>query len=125
MQGTGEGATFSRAQLNELLDLAQKGIAELIAAQQEALGDLADLVGSVGRRGVLLATHNEGKIREMQAMLAEVGYQGIPVAEVADLPDPEETGTTFAENALIKARYYMAEKHDNKKNTKIKTIRFQ
>ncbi|MDU5915088.1 MAG: non-canonical purine NTP pyrophosphatase, partial [Negativicoccus succinicivorans] len=43
----------------------------------------------------------------MQAMLAEVGYQGIPVTEVADLPDPEETGTTFAENALIKARYYM------------------
>ena len=26
---------------------------------------------------------------------------------MADLPDPEETGTTFAENALIKARYYM------------------
>ena len=107
VQGTGEGATFSRAQLNDLLDLAQKGISELIAAQQAALGDLADLVGSVGRRGILLATHNEGKIREMQAMLAEVGYQGIPVAEVADLPDPEETGTTFAENALIKARYYM------------------
>ena len=51
VQGTGEGATFSRAQLNELLDLAQKGIAELIATQKKALGDLADLVGSVGRQG--------------------------------------------------------------------------
>ena len=38
VQGTGEHGTFSRAQLDTLLDLAGKGIAELFAAQQRALG---------------------------------------------------------------------------------------
>jgi ribonuclease PH len=37
VQGTAEGAPFSRAQMNALLDLAQKGIQELIAAQKAAL----------------------------------------------------------------------------------------
>lgn len=39
LQGTGEEATFSRQQLNALLDLAEKGIHELIALQQNALGE--------------------------------------------------------------------------------------
>ena len=37
VQGTGEGATFSRGQLDELTDLALAGIAELTRLQQEAL----------------------------------------------------------------------------------------
>ncbi len=37
MQGTGEGATFSRAQMNQLLDLARDGIAELLTRQERAL----------------------------------------------------------------------------------------
>ena len=37
VQGTAEGAPFSRAQMNALLDLAQKGIQELVAAQKAAL----------------------------------------------------------------------------------------
>lgn len=41
LQGTGEEATFSREELNELLDLAEKGINSLISIQMEALGDLA------------------------------------------------------------------------------------
>ena len=40
VQGTGEEATFSRAQLNELLDAAEKGIFQLIDMQKEALGDI-------------------------------------------------------------------------------------
>ena len=36
-QGTAEGATFSRAEMNAMMDLAEKGIAELVAAQKEAL----------------------------------------------------------------------------------------
>jgi ribonuclease PH len=47
LQGTGEEATFSRAELNELLDLAEAGIAQLVDMQKEALGDLAGLVGKV------------------------------------------------------------------------------
>jgi ribonuclease PH len=38
VQGTGEHASFSRAQLEALLDLAETGIAELFAAQRQALG---------------------------------------------------------------------------------------
>lgn len=45
LQGTGEEATFSRAELNELLGLGEAGIASLIAIQKQALGELAVLVG--------------------------------------------------------------------------------
>lgn len=41
LQGTGEEATFSREQLNKLLDLADKGIHELFEHQMIALGDIA------------------------------------------------------------------------------------
>ncbi len=45
LQGTGEESTFSRQQLQTLLELAEKGITELIQAQRAALGDLVDLIG--------------------------------------------------------------------------------
>ncbi len=38
LQGTAEGAAFSRAEMNALMDLADKGIGELLAAQRQALG---------------------------------------------------------------------------------------
>ncbi|GAE26172.1 ribonuclease PH [Halalkalibacter wakoensis JCM 9140] len=41
LQGTGEEATYSRAQLNKLLDLAETGINALITKQKEALGEIA------------------------------------------------------------------------------------
>ncbi|MNH45202.1 Ribonuclease PH [compost metagenome] len=45
LQGTGEESTFSRAQLNDLLALGEKGIQELIALQKGALGEIADQIG--------------------------------------------------------------------------------
>lgn len=42
VQGTGEEAPFSRAQLNKLLDLAEKGTKTLIDKQKQALGDIAN-----------------------------------------------------------------------------------
>ncbi|WKA52413.1 ribonuclease PH [Planococcus liqunii] len=45
LQGTGEEATFSRAQLNEMLDLGESGIRQLISKQKEVLGELANRVG--------------------------------------------------------------------------------
>jgi XTP/dITP diphosphohydrolase len=48
------------------------------------------------------ATSNPGKLREFQ--LAAPDFEIIPVS----LPPPEETGSTFEENALLKARYYGA-----------------
>ncbi|MCH4178729.1 MAG: RdgB/HAM1 family non-canonical purine NTP pyrophosphatase [Megasphaera sp.] len=57
---------------------------------------------------IVLATHNAGKIREFQSALTPLGYDVIPVHDILpDIKEPEETGTTFAENARIKAAYYM------------------
>ena len=47
VQGTGEHGTFSRQELNALLDLADAAIEELIGKQKEALGPLAEKVGKV------------------------------------------------------------------------------
>lgn len=57
---------------------------------------------------IILATHNKGKIREFREAFAELGWEAVPISEIADLPDPEETGATFEENALQKARAYAA-----------------
>lgn len=44
VQGTGEEGTFSRDQLNQLLDFAEKGIGELISIQRDSIGDIAKLI---------------------------------------------------------------------------------
>lgn len=41
---------------------------------------------------IVLATHNQGKIREFREAFAELGWDAVPISEIADLPDPEETG---------------------------------
>ncbi len=48
IQGTGEEGTFSRQELNQLLDLGEKGNKELIQIQREILGEIADLIGKKG-----------------------------------------------------------------------------
>lgn len=52
---------------------------------------------------LVLASHNAGKLKEMQAMLADLPLQIISAAD-AGVGDVPETGLTFVENALIKAR---------------------
>jgi XTP/dITP diphosphohydrolase len=52
---------------------------------------------------LVVASHNEGKVREIRALLAPFGIEPVSAAEL-DLPEPEETGTTFAANAELKAR---------------------
>jgi len=51
---------------------------------------------------VVIATHNSGKLAEMRELLAPYGIEAQSAGELG-LPEPEETGTTFAENARIKA----------------------
>lgn len=51
---------------------------------------------------LVIATHNPGKLEEMQILLAPYGVECISAGKLK-LPEPEETGTTFVENALIKA----------------------
>ncbi len=52
---------------------------------------------------IVLATGNRGKVEEMQAILAPFGLEVVPQSEF-DVPEAEETGLTFVENAIIKAR---------------------
>lgn len=49
LQGTGEESTFTRAQLNEMLDLGETGILRLIQLQKEVLGDMASRIGEETR----------------------------------------------------------------------------
>lgn len=52
---------------------------------------------------LVIATHNAGKLREISALLAPYGLECISAGALG-LPEPPETGTSFVENALIKAR---------------------
>ncbi|MDP9163601.1 MAG: RdgB/HAM1 family non-canonical purine NTP pyrophosphatase [Pseudomonadota bacterium] len=52
---------------------------------------------------LVIATHNPGKLREIRALLAPLGIECVG-AEELDLPEPEETGVTFVDNAELKAR---------------------
>lgn len=54
-----------------------------------------------GRR-LVVASHNQGKAREIEALLAPLGIE-VASASMLGLDEPEETGTTFRENAAIKA----------------------
>ena len=51
----------------------------------------------------VLASHNPGKLKEMQAVLGAVGVEVVLQSELGISVDVEENGTTFAENARLKA----------------------
>jgi XTP/dITP diphosphohydrolase len=57
---------------------------------------------------IVLASDNPGKIREIADIFADLDIAIVPQSEFA-IDAPEETGTTFADNALIKARYASAQ----------------
>ena len=52
---------------------------------------------------LVIATHNPGKLREIQDLLAPLGIDCVGAAELG-LPEPEEIGNTFVDNADLKAR---------------------
>jgi XTP/dITP diphosphohydrolase len=52
---------------------------------------------------LVIATHNPGKLREIQDLLAPLGIQCLSAADLG-LPEPEEIGNTFVDNADLKAR---------------------
>jgi len=53
---------------------------------------------------IVLATGNQGKVKELASLLAEHHIEIIPQSNF-NVPDVAETGTTFVENAIIKARH--------------------
>jgi XTP/dITP diphosphohydrolase len=57
---------------------------------------------------LLVATTNDGKLREIRPLLTDLPIELVTLAGWPDLPPPEETGRTFPENARLKARYYAA-----------------
>ena len=61
--------------------------------------------GLAGQR-LLLATTNPNKVREITPLLADLPIALITLAAVPSVPEPEETGATFWENARIKALAY-------------------
>lgn len=52
---------------------------------------------------VVLASSNAGKLREFKALLAQCDFDVLPQSEF-NIPEADETGLTFVENAIIKAR---------------------
>ena len=55
------------------------------------------------QRDLIVASHNEGKVTEIRALLAPLGFNVRSAAEL-HLAEPEETGQSFEENAELKAR---------------------
>jgi XTP/dITP diphosphohydrolase len=53
---------------------------------------------------LVLASGNPGKLRELSVILDDLGYQLLPQSDF-DVTEAAETGTTFVENAIIKARH--------------------
>ena len=52
---------------------------------------------------IVIASGNKGKLNEINSVIAPLGYAGV-AQKTLQVPEPEETGLTFVENALIKAR---------------------
>ncbi len=55
---------------------------------------------------IVVGTRNEGKVAELRGLLGGAPVCLVSLAEFGDLPEVEETGKTFAENAAIKAKSY-------------------
>src|SRR3712207_2293750 len=56
------------------------------------------------KQKIVLATGNKGKVKEMSDVLADFGFEVVAQTDLG-IESPEETGLTFVENALLKARH--------------------
>ena len=53
---------------------------------------------------IVFATGNKGKIKEIQMIMADTGLEVVSMKDAGIVVEPEENGTTYEENAMIKAR---------------------
>ena len=58
------------------------------------------------KQKIVLATGNKGKVKEMADVLADFGFEVIAQTDLG-IESPEETGLTFVENAILKARMHL------------------
>ena len=65
-------------------------------------GDAPQAIRKLKPGKLVIASHNPGKVREIRSLLGPYGIEPVSAAEL-DLPEPEETGTTFVANAELKA----------------------
>lgn len=65
-------------------------------------GKIPQAIRKLAPGKLVIASHNPGKVREIRALLGPYGIEPVSAAEL-DLPEPEETGTTFVANAELKA----------------------
>lgn len=96
VQGTGEESTFTRAELNGLLNLAEASIKRII--------DLQDKVIEQENLKIFLATGNKHKIEEISDIFS--GIENIEILSIKDgieIPEVIEDGKTFEENSKKKA----------------------
>ena len=103
LQGTGEEATFDGDQLNHLLHYGKEAIESLIAYQKEALYVQNTANDAIADKTIMIATGNMGKAKEFEKMFAKAGYQIKTMKDFPELPEVQETGQTFEENARLKA----------------------
>ncbi len=96
VQGTAEGMAFSRSELDVLLGLAEKGIREIFALQDELLSD-----PPARAVRVVLASANPDKAKEILEIVGPLGIEVLP--RPSSVPDVDETADTFEGNARLKA----------------------
>ncbi|MBE9910868.1 MULTISPECIES: ribonuclease PH [Enterococcus] len=104
IQGTGEEATFDGEQLNEMLVYGKTAIESLIFEQKNVLlSEWSDTTPEPTEKTIVIATRNAGKAEEFRTLFAKEGYTVKTLFDYPEIPDVEETGTTFEENARLKA----------------------
>ena len=57
-------------------------------------------------QSLLIATRNPGKVREIESILADSGWSFTSLQSFPGVDTPAESGATYAENAILKARFY-------------------
>ena len=96
VQGTGEESTFTRTELNGLLDLAEASIKRII--------DLQDKVIEQENLKIFLATGNKHKIEEISDIFSDIeNVEILSIKDGVEIPEVIEDETTFEENSKKKA----------------------
>ena len=96
VQGTGEESTFTRTELNGLLDLAEASIKRII--------DLQDKIIEQENLKIFLATGNKHKIEEISDIFSDIeNVEILSIKDGVEIPEVIEDGTTFEENSKKKA----------------------
>ncbi|HPR78032.1 MAG TPA: ribonuclease PH [Candidatus Limiplasma sp.] len=105
LQGTGEGRAFTQRELDTLLAYGRAGIRGLMRTQRQALADYGAHLLPAPR--LVVATGNAHKLEELRAILS--GWDLVSMQSVGFTDDIAETGTTFEQNAVLKAEAVMKE----------------